>query len=265
MSLYDAYQKEEMEFFGKVANPSTTAIEAREQYFNHKNAEYSFKQYKKISSLPLTHPAKQYVDSRKIPNPYHAIWRWVPDFMAWTNKLIPNKFQAEALKHDHGRIVIPFYDQEKRFFAYNGRVVTNRNPRYALIVLDHDIPLLYGLSTTNFSKDVLVVEGSIDACFLQNCLALNGSNLGALTKVANADKVTVIYDNEPDKPETKGKIINAIMQGFKVCVWPKWVKYKDINEMVINEWDPLYIEELIKDNTFSGHEAKIRVETWSSQ
>ena len=220
---------------------------------------------KKISQLSWDHPAKQYVIKRQIPNIYHAKFRWTPKFMAWTNRLIPYKFKQEALKYDEGRIVIPFYDKKKRFFAYTGRVLGDSNPRYALIVLDNDVPLLYGLDSINFSKHIVAVEGPIDACFLENCLALCGSNIAALTKVTEPDTITVVFDNEPDKPETKSKIIGAINHGFKVCIWPKWVQYKDINEMIINEWDQKYIQDLIKDNTFSGHEAKIRVETWSTR
>ena len=34
------------------------------------------------------------------------------------------------------------------------------------------------------------------------------------------DKITIVYDNEPRKPETVAKIEKAIKEGFSVVIWP---------------------------------------------
>ena len=265
--LFQQYQAEEIEFFGKKSQLTNqeeiTDVNNKLRFAAYKEADQALKRLKKISQLPWDHPAKEYINDRKIPTPYHSIFRWTPKFMAWTNTLIPGKFKKEALGFDEGRIVIPFFDQKNRFFAYTGRVLTDSNPRYALIVLDNDIPLLFGLFRTNLRRPLLAVEGPIDSVFLDNCLAMVGSNTTALTEVAEPANITVIFDNEPEKPETQKKLLAAINHSFKVCIWPRWVKFKDINEMILNDWEPEYIEDLIKSNTFSGQEAAIRAKLWS--
>jgi len=44
-----------------------------------------------------------------------------------------------------------------------------------------------------------------------------------------------------------------------VVIWPKGLKEKDINDMVLAGLDPSAI---IKSNTFSGLEAKIKLTDW---
>src|SRR6185503_11709649 len=110
------------------------------------------------------------------------------------------------------------------------------------------------------NRKILVVEGPIDSMFLDNCLAMSGGNIGDLTSLAERDKFTIIFDNEPRKPETKKKIEQAIQNGFKVCIFPPWVEDKDINQFINNGWKPSYIQELIEENTFSGLTAKIKLQ-----
>lgn len=216
----------------------------------------------KISQLGINHPAKLYVQKRKIPTPYHSVFRWCPNFMTWTNTIKPDKFEEKILVHDEGRILIPFFDEKNEFFAYLGRAISSNDVRYILIVLDHDKPLLYGLNTADFDKKVWAVEGPIDSIFLNNCIALAGSNFLSLTSYQKSH-IVIAYDNEPRSSTTKTKIIHAVEQGFPVVIWPNWVEFKDINKMVESGWTSEYIEGLMDSNTFSGIEAKIRVEQWS--
>jgi len=213
---------------------------------------------KKISQLPVGHPARVYVESRNIPTPFHSILRWTSEFMYWTNGL-QEKFTKANLALDEGRIIIPYFSRDKKFFAYTGRSLTD-SLRYILIVLDHSVPLLFGLDRIDISRKILVVEGPIDSLFLENCLAMSGSNIADLTKIADRDKFVVVFDNEPHKIKAKKKFEQAIQNGFKVCIFPTWVEDKDINQFINNGWKPSYIQELIDENTFSGLSAKIRLE-----
>jgi len=254
LGLYQQYRLEELKNRNETVSPHFIS-------FKHDNSDYmeQLRELKKISQLSYNHPAKLYIESRKIPNLYHSVLRWTPEFMKWTNGLIPEKFTARNLGLDEGRIVIPFFSKENKFFAYTGRSL-NDSYRYILIVLDKSLPLLFGLNNLNLTRKILVVEGPIDSMFLDNCIAMSGSNIGDLTKVAERDRFVIIFDNEPHKAEAKSKIFSAIENGFKVCIFPSWVEYKDINTMILAGWNPGYIQELIEDNSYSGLTAKIKLQ-----
>jgi hypothetical protein len=73
----------------------------------------------------------------------------------------------------------------------------------------------------------------------------------------------VVYDNEPRNKEIVGKIDKAINQGFKVCIWPDYIKEKDINDMVKAGHTGSSIQSIIDHNTYSGLSAKMQMQTWS--
>lgn len=221
---------------------------------------------KKISQLKWDHPAKKYINERLIPTPYHAILRWCPDFMKWTNILKPGKFEKEALQFDCGRIIIPFFNEKNHFYSYQGRKLgggARDQDRYIAINLDHNEPMLFGLNNLSDNKSVKVFEGPLDAMFLDNSIAIAGSNFSGLTRKLDRDRVIMIYDNEPHSKDGRSKIAYAIDQGFKVVIWPDYVVEKDINAMIMNGSSLEYLEYIIKENTFHGLGAKLRLNNWS--
>jgi hypothetical protein len=217
----------------------------------------------KISQLKPDHPAKRYIESRKIPTEFHSLLRWEPAFMWWVNTLIKGKFDEKALFFDEGRIVIPYFDRQHRLTAVSGRAISDSQQRYINVVLDKDAPLLYGLERVDLTKTVYVVEGQFDSMFLDNCIALSGSNINALTTLAERDKFVIVFDNEPRSQIARKKLEVAINQGYRVVVWPRWIASKDINDMVRGGLSPTYILEVIDNNAFEGISAKIRLEEWS--
>ena len=232
--------------------------------FDNNEAFEALIKLKKISQLPPYHPAWKYINSRKIPPIYHAIFRWNPNFMEWTNTLIPGKFKKDALKHDEGRIVIPFFNKHNHFFGYTGRSLSPMaEVRYITIVLNGEELLLWGANRINYDNPIKVVEGPIDATFLNNCIALAGSNITSLTKLAERSTFILALDNEPRSKEGKTKISRAIDQGFKVVIWPETIQEKDINAMVLAGYSPNHIEYIMMSNVFEGLEARMKLEEWS--
>jgi len=216
----------------------------------------------KISSLPESHAAKQYVVRRQIPSQYHAMLRWCPNFMNWTNILKPNQFQDEHLKFDEGRVLIPFFDKKGVFYAYQGRAISQTKQRYITIVLNYDTPRVFGLDTVDVARNVYVFEGPIDAMFINNSVA-SGGHISELLKITTLDKPIIIYDNEPRSVTTKQKIISAIEQGFRVCIWPSSITSKDINEMVLQGYSPAFLEDVINTNTYAESQARAHLAQWS--
>jgi transcription elongation factor Elf1 len=201
---------------------------------------------------------KIYVKSRKIPEEYHSRIYSCPNFKKFTNSIIPNKF--ETLEYDEDRLLIPFFDENKKMFAYTGRSIkANSKLRYVNIVLDESKPKIFGLDKWNKNEHTNVVEGPIDSMFLPNCIATSGGSLISNFRKFDKEQFTIIYDNEPDSLTTKEKIKKAIAEGFPVCVWPKTVRQKDINSMVLSGMTSEKIIEIIKDNTFKGLEAFLKI------
>lgn len=217
---------------------------------------------KKISQLPLEHPARRYVVKRNIPTRYHAKLFYAPKFKAWTNKLSPDKF--DLTKRDEPRLIIPFIDKGGNLFGYQGRSFFNTDPRYITIILNDEIPKVYGLESINLGEQVYITEGPIDSMFLHNCLAMAGAHLdkAALQIGLKPERTTIVYDNEPRNGNIVDAIDKAISLGYNVCIWPSNLEHKDINDMVNAGMTSQHIQRLIDDHTYKDLLAKMMVTQW---
>jgi hypothetical protein len=218
---------------------------------------------KKISQLSPDHPIKKFVDKRKLPTPYHAKTFACPNFMQYVNSLIPGKFDHSALLHDEMRLLIPFLDKNKNIFAFQGRSLRNSNTKYITIILNENMPKVYGLDTVDLDRTTYVFEGPIDSMFVSNSIATAGGEMISALKGFDKRNLVLIYDNEPRSPETKKKIDKAILNGYNVCIWPDNLEHKDVNDMVLAGLSPEFIEHIIKSNTYKDLTAKLQLTKWS--
>jgi predicted RNA-binding Zn-ribbon protein involved in translation (DUF1610 family) len=214
------------------------------------------KSLKKISSLKHDHPVKRFIEKRQIPSKVHYELFYAPKFFEWVNKVVPNKFPS--LKGDHPRLVIPFFDEDSKMFAFQGRAFGNEIPKYITITLDPDKDKIYGLNRLNKTKPIQVVEGPIDSMFLDNCIAVAGADFTRLEK----ENTTVIFDNERRNVEILKQIEKTIELGYNVVLWPDDLKEKDINDMIISGKTKDDIQTIINKNSYQGNMAKIRFTTW---
>ena len=227
----------------------------------------SLRKLSKISALPESHPAKIFMANRGLSKKLEEIFRWSPAFKSFTNSILTGKFDAAGLKRDEGRIIIPFFNADGVFHAFQGRALGASQVRYISIVVNQDVPLIWGLDTINLTKPVNVFEGVLDAVFIGNSLAICGGNFYDLADVVpNKSTVTIIYDNEPRSIETKKKIKSAIEQGYRVVIWPAHLTSKDVNDMILNEnLTSSGISDIISNNTFSGAMALVKLSEWSKR
>jgi hypothetical protein len=217
---------------------------------------------RKISQLPLEHPARKYVVNRNIPTRYHSKLFYAPKFKAWTNKLKPDKFDLS--KKDEPRLIIPFIDKGGNLFGYQGRSFFNTDPRYITIILNEETPRVYGLEQVNLNEQVYITEGPIDSMFLHNCLAMAGSHLDktAVDIGLKPERTTVVYDNEPRNKYIVEAIEKVIGLGYNVCIWPSDMEHKDINDMVNAGFTPQQIQRMIDQHTYRDLLAKMMVTQW---
>ena len=99
------------------------------------------KSIKKVSSLRHDHPVKRFVEERLIPTNVHFELFFAPKFYSWVNKIVPNKFSS--LEKDHPRLVIPFFDEDNRMFALQGRAFGLEEPKYITIILNPEKEKIY--------------------------------------------------------------------------------------------------------------------------
>jgi len=220
---------------------------------------------KKVSQLEVNHPAKKFVDSRRIPTPYHAKLFYVPNFYGWANEIVPKKFSEDSLKRDEGRLVIPFLNKDGELHAFQGRSLDPKDKvRYITVVADDTQPKLYGLDTVDLSRTTYVMEGPIDSMFIPNSVATAGGDLvSALSPIQSSKtSLVIVYDNEPRSSDTVKKLDKAIMQGYSVCVWPDNLEHKDVNDMVMAGLTSEFIRYIIDQNTFRDLKAKLALQRW---
>ena len=58
------------------------------------------------------------------------------------------------------------------------------------------------------------------------------------------------------------KIKKLIEKNYKICLWPKSLKYKDINDMIIAGMTPVEVQGIIDNNTFSKLSAHQQLNDW---
>ena len=210
----------------------------------------------KVSSLRHDHPVKKYVQSRKIPA--NRQWQifYAPKFYKWVNTIIPNKFAS--VEGDHPRLVLPFYDEKGKIFAFQGRAFGDETPKYITIKLNEEKEKIYGLDHVDWNKTVYVVEGPIDSLFLNNCIATAQGDL----RVGSQDNVVLVPDNEPRNKQIVENIERYIMEGYRVVIWPKELQEKDVNDMILSGKTEREIKDIIAQNTHEGMLAKVRLAEW---
>lgn len=260
-TLYTEYLKERMVENGHKQETQDFVEKMKPPVFV-KNT--GLKDLKKVSQLKPEHPVKKYIDKRLIPSESHYKLFLVMKFKEWVNTMIPDKFDADSLKNDEPRLIIPFLDENKNLFGFQGRSFKKDGVRYITIILDDEKPKIFGLDTMNADKNIYVVEGPIDSLFLPNCIASAGGDL--ITPLQQLDvqkeRFVIVYDNEPRNKHTVKHIEKAIENGYRVCIWPTTMEQKDINDMVLAGYTIEKVKEIIDDCTYSGPTGKLHLAIW---
>lgn len=207
-----------------------------------------------LDRLSEHHPARQYIQNRKIPKTFYDKLYFTTKFKHFVNTIIPNKFR---LNDDHPRLIIPYFDKFGKCFAFQGRAFGKEVPKYYTIKIDEDAERIFGLDRLDYNKPVMVVEGPIDSLFLDNAIAVSGSSFDSPTIQSLKSNLTIVFDNEPRNPQIMKMLKKSITSGFKVCIWPKTFQFKDINDAIIGGLTSEDIQTIINNNTFSGALAEL--------
>ena len=219
--------------------------------FEFKKTE--FKQSLKLPKASTNPRASDYLKKRKL-NPMK--FYYAEKFMTFCNEIKPGSFSS--IKNDHPRIVIPLYSPSKELIGLQGRSLDNWiQPKYLTLMFTDKYSKIYGLDTIDKKLPIFVVEGPFDSTFLDNCVALCGSD-GDVSYLEGSDLVFV-YDNEPRNKEIVSRIGNTIKRGYKVVIWPNGIRDKDLNDMYLSGHD---VKNLVESNIYSGLEATLQFNKW---
>jgi len=195
--------------------------------------------------------AREYLEKRKLdPEKFY----FADKFKEWANT---QKHTFNTIGKDESRIIIPLYDIEKNLIGFQGRALGSSPNKYITVMISNDSPKLYGLEKIDTSKTIYIVEGPFDSTFIENAVAMCGSDVD-IRSFGWSDYIWV-FDNEPRNREIVKRISKTIDRGDQVVIWPTTVQHKDINDMILAGHD---VMNMLKSNTYAGLEAQIKFNNW---
>ena len=194
--------------------------------------------------------AKKYLVDRNLdPDKFY----YADKFKEFTNSL---KHTFDDIKYEESRIIIPLF-YKKKLVGFQGRALGSSPVKYITTMLHDNAPKLYGLDEIDDEKPIYIVEGPFDSCFLENSVAMCGSDVD-IGSFGWSNYIWV-YDNEPRNREIVNRISKTIDTGDKVVIWPSDIQHKDINDMSLGGHN---VQKLVQSNVYSGLKAKLQFNTW---
>ena len=207
--------------------------------------------FKSSIDLPLASTvdvSRIYLEKRKLdPTKFYYAERFV--------EYVNSHKQSLDVK-EHPRIIIPLY-YEKNLVGVQGRTLNSNSVKYITTIFYDEAPKIYGLDNIRRDAPVFVTEGPFDSTFLLNSIAMCGAD-SDVRKWGVSTPVWV-YDNEPRSKEITERISSAIARGDSVVIWPRSIREKDINDMILAGHD---VQSIVESNTYSGLEANLQFTTW---
>lgn len=242
------------------AEPSLEMFKTEPVHLEDLGVDSVLDSLKSLDELPVTHPAVQYLVKRKLPENLWHLFYFAPKFKKFTNSALrENKFKEED---DYPRLIIPFFNEHGKMFAFAARAFGQEEPKYFTIKIDENEEKIYGRERLDYSKHIYVVEGQIDSMLLPNCISVSGSSFDTPFIQGIATNCTLIPDAEPRNVEIVKQYRKYVQAGYRVCMLPETFEFKDINEAIEGGMTPSQITDLIDANSFQGLEAQIRFATW---
>ena len=216
--------------------------------------KFEFKRpvFKRKINLPLCSEnklASEYLKNRKLnPDKFY----YSEDFSAFIKSF---DLDYDGLYKER-RIIIPLY-YENKLIGFQGRALDPKSIKYITIMLNDDLPKIYGIDQVQKDQNVFVTEGPFDSTFIRNSVAMCGAD--ADVRRWGVNNPVWIYDNEPRSREIVNRIRKTIESGDPVVIWPSNIVEKDINDMVLSGHD---VQTMVESNIYSGLEALVKFNTW---
>lgn len=214
----------------------------------------------RLDTLPIENEGIIYAKSRMIPETMFNRLFFINDIKNIT--VLNNKYK-NSIHTNEPRLVIPFYDKDKKLTGISLRGMRGEALRYIQLKIDEDAPTVFGLDAIDVNSPMIVVEGPLDSLFLNNAIACAGTSFNKIEHLQlPKGNVTIVFDNQPKNKEIVKLMEKYIELGYGICIWPESIEGKDINDMVISGMSSGEIEDIIKANTFINLTAKMKLSAW---
>jgi hypothetical protein len=214
-----------------------------------------------IESLSDNNDAKRYLVERKLPKEKLSSIYFADDFKSFVFQMLPD--YDKKLFEGEKRIIFPFYDEKNILLGFQGRAIGASKVKYITVKLSDDNKKVFGLNTVDKTKKIYVVEGPIDSLFLHNSLAMMDASLYNVASSVGSYDYTFVYDNEPRNKDIIKHMQKTIDFNKDICIWPKDITQKDINDMVLAGMSSEFITHILKTNTYRDLAAKLALTKWS--
>lgn len=219
----------------------------------------------KISQLRPGHPARNYLNARKIPHSEHYRLYYTDNFKKWGERVAPGTFTSKQLQTDFSAVVLLINNEDGVPVAAQGKPLTKDTPiKYVTVTIDPTAPRLFGLGQVDPNQIVYVLEGPFDSLFIPNSLASCGGDITSDLSKTSIEKnnIVIVYDNENRNEHTINKVRQAIDDGYAVVLWPNNLSHKDVNDMILAGYTPREVRQMLSVNVSSGLEAKLNLAHW---
>jgi transcription elongation factor Elf1 len=260
--LYNDYKKEIFEF--QVGINKKEKIYKTEKETLQSNICINYDVLNKLEKITPNSNGWKYCIDRKIPKSFIESLYYSYNYMNFIHSEGIYTFENEnKIPNKDERIIIPIFDKYKQLTYLQGRSINkNNNLRYMTVELIKRSHKIWGENIINKKISILVFEGVLDACYFENALAFLGgsSNMDYIFNEYTPSKLIYCPDKDVWKNNQIKKIASQFIdRGGRVCLIPKQIKGKDINDMINNGMNINEIKEIIKTNIYSGIEAKVRL------
>ena len=199
-----------------------------------------------VFSTESGNKAAEYLDKRKITNRDNFFY--TPNYGRLLKQL-QLKTYVHEFECNEERLLIPHFNRSCHLSFLQMRVLNNSKIRYRTYKVIEDEYKLWNLDQVNLNKLIYITEGALDASFLQNSVAMSGSD-AQLEKSILAevkDNLRLIFDNEPRSPIILEKYKKAIRAGYRVFHWPS-IPYKDINDCILAGYN--IVEKILDEQNY---------------
>jgi hypothetical protein len=213
----------------------------------------------RVDALPDDHEVRKFCRQRQIPvDQLHRLY-FIDDIKRI--EVLHERYRNTIQTHEP-RLVIPFYDANKKLIGVSCRGMRGETLRYITVRIDETAPLVFGLDTLKTSEPMYVCEGPIDSLFLSNCIAVGGTGFGKMEQLGlDKNNLTVILDNQPRNSEVCKIYQKLIRDGYKILMWPEYTTAKDINELVLGTPN-LNVRTFVNINSFRNLTAQLKFDSW---
>lgn len=240
-------------------NPTSIKIEKAAPTSKYKITREMFSELEGVSDTITGNTAAEYLNKRKVNNRENFFY--TDNYGKLLRQLKLETYQHEFDCNEE-RLLIPHFNRSGYLSFIQMRVLNNSKIRYRTYKVIEDEYKLWNVDQVNLNKRIYVTEGALDASFLQNAVAMSGSDAQLEKSILGTVKenLRIILDNEPRSPVILQKYEKLILGGYNVFKWPS-IPHKDINDCILADFD---ITKYIYDdkNYFKGLPGQFDFMNW---